>query len=248
MLRTEPQYVNGLLHGKNLILSSKGQLKHEEFFCEGFRNATQKEWYLDGNIKCIAEYIMGQLHGIRRCWHRNGQLKSEELFEGGRRTGFSRQWDTEGRLWRRLSYLGGRPHGEWIVWAESGKELLRQFYHHGIRIPPKYEALIISNKLTAKHILRIKNAEVRRVCLEALGYSRFLAQLPHEVIHRDGDQELVVAHWHKGEEPLCLVKVRCPTTGAFYVLRVPPGMKMVKQAVAWTFGVREAEYQPDEEA
>ena len=248
MAQTETQYVNGLLNGKNLIWSAKGKLIHEEFFCEGFRTSTQKEWYLDGNIKCIAEYKAGQLHGMRRTWHRNGQLKSEELFEGGRKNGISRQWDIQGRIWRRIAYLGGRPHGEWIVWNEAGKDILRQYYSHGIRMPAKYELLILNNGLTAQHILRIRNAEVRRVCLEALGYGRFLAQLSHKVIHKDGDQELVKVDWRKGEEPLCLVKVRCPTTSAFYVLRVPPGMKTVKQAIAWTFGVSEKGYQPVEEA
>ena len=80
-----------------------------------------------------------------------------------------------------------------------------------------------------------------------MGYSRFLAQMKHDVIEKDGDQELVKIDWIKSEEPICLVKVRCPSTGAFYALRVPPGIKSVKQAVAWTFGVKEEAYVPDVE-
>ena len=102
--------------------------------------------------------------------------------------------------------------------------------------------------MTAKHILKINNAEVRRVCLEELGYGRFLNQLEHEVIDKDGDYELVKVDWHAKERPIALVKVKCPSTGAFYVLRVPLSVKSVREAVAWTFGMSKNDYKPEEES
>ena len=62
------------------------------------------------------------------------------------------------------------------------------------------------------------------------------------------DYDLVKIDWNKEEEPLCLVKVRCPSTGAFYTLRVPPKTKTVKEAVAWTFGISEEKYILEQEA
>ena len=44
------------------------------------------------------------------------------------------------------------------------------------------------------------------------------------------------------------MKVKCPSTEAFYTLRVPPTMKTVEDAVAWTFGMSGIEYSPEQEA
>ena len=123
----------------------------------------------------------------------------------------------------------------------------KQIYVRGVRISGDLNNLINSGKVTAKLILRIGNTAVRRICLEEFGYGRFLAQLPHKILDRNGEYELVKIDWHKREEPVYLVKVKCPSTGAFYTLRVPPAMKTVKEAVAWTFGVSEDQYQPEAE-
>ena len=106
---------------------------------------------------------------------------------------------------------------------------------------------IEKGNLTAKLILRIANTAVRRICLEEFGYARFLAELPHQILDRSGEYELVKIDWHKREEPIYLVKVKCPSTGAFYTLRVPATMKTVKEAIAWTFDVNEGEYLPEVE-
>lgn len=244
----ETHYEEGLPHGRNRIWFPNGQLGNEEFFINGFRNGTQKEWYQDGNIKCQAEYLAGRLHGLRQSWHRNGRLKAEELFNEQRLHGVSRYWDAEGHIQSRATYRAGRLHGERLKWDITGKEVVREYYSRGVRIPRRYEVLILNDRLKAKHIFWIKNAEVRRICLEALGYAQFLAQMPHSIVHRDADQELVRISWFNHEEPVFVVKVRCPSTGAYYVLRVPPGMKTVRQAVAWTFGLNEEEYQPTKES
>jgi hypothetical protein len=71
--------------------------------------------------------------------------------------------------------------------------------------------------------------------------------MPHEVLHQDGNCELVRIDWHQREKSIFLVKVKCPSTGAFYTLRVPPATKTVKAGVAWTFGVKAIEYSPNVE-
>jgi hypothetical protein len=142
-------------------------------------------------------------------------------------------------------------HGEQITWDETGREESRTFYAGGRRFPKCYENLILKGKLEAKNIVNMRNVFHRRICTEVLGYSYFLSQLSGKVIHMDGDQELIkIPRQELGlddREDIYLVKVRCPSTGAFYVLRVPPDMKTVKEAVAWTFGVDEAQYYPEKE-
>jgi len=243
----ETHYHGGFPNGINRIWFSNGGLQYEERFVEGFRSDIQREWYLDGQLKCVAKYDRGQIQGLKSCYHRNGRLKSEETYVRGALNGISRNWDANGRIRKRSSYTNNRLYGEQVEWDESAGEVSRGYYANGVRIPMKYEVLILNNTIHAMYILRIRNVEVRRVCLEALGYEKFLTQLPHEVIHRDNDQELVRIRWHKQEEPVCLVKVRCPSSGASYVLRVPPHMLTVHQAVAWTFGAKTSEYAPEVE-
>ncbi len=78
-----------------------------------------------------------------------------------------------------------------------------------------------------------------------MGYGRFLSQVTHQILDKAGDYELVKIDWHKREEPIYLVKVKCPSTGAFYTLRVPPTVKTVKEGVAWTFHLDQEEYNPE---
>jgi len=131
-----------------------------------------------------------------------------------------------------------------MKWDEQGKLTEKKIYVRGVILPPKIQKIISSGALTAQYILNIRNTALRRICLEELGYERFLLQVNHEVISKEGDCELVRIDWHKREEPISLVKVQCPSTGVFYTLRVPPRMKTVKQAVAWTFNMEDSEYAP----
>ncbi|MBI1784433.1 hypothetical protein HYR69_04750 [Candidatus Sumerlaeota bacterium] len=44
------------------------------------------------------------------------------------------------------------------------------------------------------------------------------------------------------DEPIQLLKVECPSTGAAYILRVPPEMTRCEQARAWTMGDEEVTF------
>jgi len=142
-------------------------------------------------------------------------------------------------------YRVGLLHGIEKKWHEDGRLESTKAYARGMQIPLWVNNLIVSGQLKAVHILKVTNAEVRRLCLEELGYERFLSQMEHEVIEKEGEQELVRINWVKREEPICLVKVKCPSTQTFYTLRVPPSMKTIKDAVAWTFGMKNKEYVPE---
>lgn len=220
----EESFVNGKLHGIRREWYSNGNLESEEFYKDGLRNGISKSWYLDKKQKTQCVYLNGTLHGLCLDWYLNGQLVE------------------------RKGYESGLMHGACMKWDEQGNLREKKIYVWGVIVPPKIQEIIDSGKLSAQYILTIRNTALRRICLEELGYGKFLAQLEHEVIDKKEDYELVMVNWHKREEPICLVKVKCPSTGVYYTLRVPPRMKTVQDAVAWTFGMKTKEYHPEKEA
>lgn len=87
------------------------------------------------------------------------------------------------------------------------------------------------------------NEELRRELIERWpgGMDGYLAAQA-EIIHSDetGDLVRVAADG----DPISAVRVRCPSTGRQYMLRVPPEMASAREGVAWTFGLTADEYSP----
>ena len=240
-------YLNdGKLDGLCKAWHENGQLNKEEVFIQG-KLLLSKEWFSNGQIKSETPYRNGMIQGTCKTWYENGQLCSQGEHNFHMRHGITTHWYPDGRLKSRERFERGLPHGINNYWDESGKLKGKKIFIEGVLITNKIHNLVNSGELSAKHILEIKNAAVRRVCLEELGYEKFLAQLEHEVIDKKEDYELIRINWHKREEPICLVKVKCPSTGAYYTLRVPPRMKTVQDAVAWTFEMKAKEYDPEKE-
>ena len=238
---------DGKLDGFCRAWNETGKIKIEEVFTAG-RLLSYTEWFASGQIKSEIPYKQGRIHGIRKSWYENGQLARQCPYVEYMRHGVATSWYPSGRIKSEERFQSGLFHGINTYWDENGKQSGKQLFIRGHLINTKVNRLINSGELTAKHLLKINNAEVRRVCLEELGYGRFLNQLEHEVIDKTGDYELVKVRWHIKERPIALVKVKCPSTGAFYVLRVPLSMKTVQEAVAWTFGMSKNDYKPEEES
>ncbi|MBZ0189896.1 MAG: hypothetical protein K8F91_26860 [Candidatus Obscuribacterales bacterium] len=139
----------------------------------------------------------------------------------------------------------GRPHDEKRAaarWADG-------FSIHSWR-GVIVDAELIKNKtgITISMILAEKNAVIRQVMLDIYGEERFLKESRAEIIHQD-ECGTLLRHSFPGDEPLLMVRVKNSTAepdGTFkdYYLRVPPHMERARQAVAWTFGVAEADYEP----
>lgn len=120
---------------------------------------------------------------------------------------------------------------------------------HGVHVG---ESIIEApQEITVETIESEWNAEVRRVMLERFGWQRYMQEV-HKKLHVEpGIGELYRKNLLH-DEPLVMVKVinRSPEPDGsrkFYMLRVPPEMKTVREAIAWTFGLSEAEYYPDVE-
>jgi hypothetical protein len=192
----------------------------------GLADGTHQEWYKNGILKTQSSYRRGILKGTKTAWYPNGKISSQS------------------------PYINGLIHGTRRVWDESGKLRSETLYIRGVIADSEIQnffSQIKIGKFQAKDIIKIRNVAVRRILLEEFSYERFLAQLEHTILDVDGESELVKIDWRKDEEPVHLVKVKCPSTGAFYVLRVPPRMTTVKQALAWTFHMKKDEYRPIQE-
>ena len=224
MLQGEEQYCNGQLQGISRHYCPDGRLLVETYYRRGLFHGAKKEWYKNGQLRSVKPYVDDRIHGVWSEWYETGALKMQMNFSNGLRHGFYKKWETDGKLIAKVIYV------------------------RNTKITQKLYVLIKDRELKAQDILKISNSAVRRICLEELGYARFLSQIKHEIIEKDGEYELIRVDWHKREESICLVKVKCPSTGAFYTLRVPPHMKTVRQAVAWTFHMKKSEYNLIEEA
>ncbi|MEV7006937.1 DUF6745 domain-containing protein [Streptosporangium sp. NPDC051022] len=120
---------------------------------------------------------------------------------------------------------------------------------HGMPVPADFAASLAA--LTPERIRAEENAELRRVMLEHFGYERYLAESNATPVHRDETGVL----WRidlPEDESVAMVEVVNSTAepdGTFrtYWLRVPPFTGTAREGVAWTFGLREADYQPVKE-
>jgi hypothetical protein len=93
--------------------------------------------------------------------------------------------------------------------------------------------------ITAQEILQEKNAELRRVMLERMGYETFITNAEAQILDIDSDpggERRLLRIELEGDEDLVCVSVRCPSTSRLYIIRVPPTMRTCRQAVAWIAG------------
>jgi hypothetical protein len=110
---------------------------------------------------------------------------------------------------------------------------------HGVRVPGR----VIEDpaSLTLQEIVAEDNQEVRAVMVERYGLERIMAAA--DVADPDPDRTLYRLAL-PGGDPVVAVRVRCPSTGREYLLRVPPHIATGRAAVAWTFSVPESDYRP----
>jgi hypothetical protein len=104
------------------------------------------------------------------------------------------------------------------------------------------------DEIQVPEILAQRNAEVRRVMLERMGWVRFVREGNPEVLDRDtdlGGERRLLAVTLDRSEYLVFVSLKCPSTGRQYVLRVPPRTRTCRQAAAWIAGFEDPDdYEP----
>lgn len=106
-------------------------------------------------------------------------------------------------------------------------------------VPVDERIVFRPESITVDEVLAERNAEVRRVLLERMGYEAFIERANAQVHDRDqdaGGERRLLRVPLRGDEDLVCVAVRCPSTGRQYVIRVPPTMRSCRQAAAWIAG------------
>ncbi|MEG5081772.1 leucine-rich repeat domain-containing protein [Microcoleus sp. AT8-B4] len=105
------------------------------------------------------------------------------------------------------------------------------YYYHGVKLPEKY-GQVHPNKWQSQWLLAEENAEVRRVLIEGIGYDRICQELQAKQI--DSWQEYALLQIDNADvEPICLLKMTCPSTGFIHALRVPPNLTSAREAIRW---------------
>ncbi|MEG4493440.1 leucine-rich repeat domain-containing protein [Microcoleus sp. D3_18_C4] len=105
------------------------------------------------------------------------------------------------------------------------------YYYHGVKLPEEY-GKVHPNQWQAQWLLAEENAELRRVLIEAIGYDRICQELSAQQI--DSWQEYALLQIDNADvEPICLLKMTCPSTGFIHALRVPPNLTSAREAIRW---------------
>jgi len=97
-------------------------------------------------------------------------------------------------------------------------------------------------RLLPRDVVRAKNQDLRQRALKEVGADRFLQSVKARVVHKDRFGKLVTF------QRLSFVQVVDPSTNKIYMLQVPNEVKKAKEAVAWTFGMDESQYEPEYES
>lgn len=122
--------------------------------------------------------------------------------------------------------------GEFALLFTDGYGL---YFNHGVVLPKKYGQLH-PRQWQAEWIVEEDNAELRRVLLQGIGYTRICREL--QAIELDAWQEYSLLKIDKivddiDGQPISLLKMICPSTGFTHILRVPPDIQSAREAIRW---------------
>ncbi|HLO52023.1 MAG TPA: hypothetical protein VK211_26690 [Kamptonema sp.] len=106
------------------------------------------------------------------------------------------------------------------------------YSYHGVTLPEKYGKLH-PHQWQSQWLLEEENAELRRVLIQGIGYSRICQEL--EAVELDTWREYSLLRIDKNIdiEPINMLKMTCPSTGHIHTLRVPPNLKSARKAIKW---------------
>ena len=161
---------------------------------------------------------------------------------GNNRNFILKIYDINGEISHSGEVKEGQLSGEWL-WNKEVRYLMQ-----GVLVNEKIFKTP-AEQLDPNEVLTIENAQLRSALFNKIGYEKVIQKCNGKVIHTDGDMSLfsiplvrgkITNSWGTtpGDDILMLLKVRCPSTGVYYVLRVPPDVTECEQARQWTFGKR----------
>ena len=118
-------------------------------------------------------------------------------------------------------------------------------YIRGISVPKALNDAK-PEEIDVYRVVSEQNAQLRAVLIEKIGINRIINELKGEILDEDKINHFSLINIRiaqeddqkfNGDKTINLLKVKCPSTQAYYTLRVPPGIKDVHTARQWSFGV-----------
>lgn len=109
-------------------------------------------------------------------------------------------------------------------------------------MPEEYRKLYPKDWKT-QWLLAERNAELRRVLIQVMGYCKIAEELQAEEIDKWQEYSLLKIENEINVEAIYLLRMTCLSTGRTYVLRVPPNIRSARQAIGWVnWGVDPEEF------
>jgi hypothetical protein len=122
----------------------------------------------------------------------------------------------------------------------------RRYFNHGIELP-EYMGSVHPHQWKAEWVLQERNAELRRILIQEIGYSRLCQELQAEELDSWREYTLLrlpiydyFATSRQSKVPsteatdtMYLLKMTCPSTSFVHILRVPPSMQQAREAATW---------------
>jgi hypothetical protein len=134
-----------------------------------------------------------------------------------------------------------RFHGEGQP-ALQFRDGYAMYAYNGVFLPEKY-GKVHPHQWQANWILQERNAEIRRVLIQGIGYERLYRELRAETLDTWREYRLLkianvptsveVDGREVEEEAIHLLKMICPSTAHIHVLRVPPDIYTSREAIRW---------------
>ncbi|MBD2354190.1 hypothetical protein H6G41_06050 [Tolypothrix sp. FACHB-123] len=140
------------------------------------------------------------------------------------------RFDNQNRL-----HAEGEPAIEYV----DGYKL---YSYHGVTLPEKYGKLH-PQQWRSQWLLTEENAELRRVLIQGIGYSRICQELQAIELDTWKEYTLLKIDADVDQQPIYLLKMTCPSTGFIHALRVPADMTSAYQAICWVnWGIAPEEF------
>jgi hypothetical protein len=106
-----------------------------------------------------------------------------------------------------------------------------KYIHHGTILEGKYS--VHPSQWQSRWLLEEENAEMRRVLIQGIGYSRLCQELDAKELDTWREYSLLEIEQKIDVEPIHLLKMTCPSTDAIYTVRVPPDLRSARVAAGW---------------
>ena len=130
-LKSEHQYVEGILHGPFQKFYDNEQQWEEGTYAGGELDGPHRKWWKDGGKALESSWQRGQQQGPWQRWYASGQLWEQATYQDGRRVGAYRKHWMNGKVAHDYQYVDGHPEGRYATFYDNGQARLEASYRTG---------------------------------------------------------------------------------------------------------------------